>query len=111
MPDSKGKLNEAAANVIMQSGAESDFEFISKRYDEMPASQEKFQATAAYCNYLTKLNDISKIKKGIDKVIAFRNQIPESYRSFTDPVIKEALGYIAEAKGDEIAGYIKSTFK
>ncbi len=57
------------------------------------------------------MNDTAKIKKGIDEVVAFRNMIPENYRGFTDPVIKEALEKLAKTKGSEIEQYINNAIK
>src|SRR5207244_6111012 len=104
-------LGEIADCVIMNNGSEADFDFIEKRYEEIPPGQEKFEATVAFCGYLTKVNDAAKLKKGIDKVVAFRNMIPENYRGFTDPIIKGALEKLAKTKGDEIAQYIGNTLK
>jgi hypothetical protein len=57
------------------------------------------------------LNDVSKIKKGIDDVIHFRSMIPEQYRTYTDGAFKKGLDKLAASKGGEIDGYIKSVFK
>lgn len=110
-PDAKGKLDEAIAAVIMQHGTEADFDFLQKRYTDMPVSQAKMGATMAFCDYLSKLSDIEKVKSGVDKVISFRNEIPEAYRNFTDPAIKAALEIISNAKGAEMEAYIKNALK
>lgn len=110
-PGAKGKLDEAVAAVIMQNGTEADFDFLEKRYADMPLSQQKISATIAFCDYLSKLSDGQKIKSGIDKVVAFRNQIPEAYRNFTDPPIKGALENLGKSKGEEIQTYINNAFK
>ncbi|HEY6977564.1 MAG TPA: M1 family metallopeptidase [Chitinophagaceae bacterium] len=106
--DAKGKLGEVVAGIMMKSGSEADFDFIEKRYDEIHELQEKFDATAAFCNYLTRVNDPAKLKKGIDKVVEFRNMIPETYRQLTDPIIKEALERVAKNKGSEIEQYVRN---
>jgi aminopeptidase N len=109
--DAKGKLGAVVAGVIMQNATEEDFDFILKQYEEMPPGQEKFEGTAMFCEFLSKLSDTDKIKRGIDKVMAFRNMIPENYRGFTDPVIKRGLDKIADTKGSEIAQYINNAWK
>ena len=58
-----------------------------------------------------KLNDVAKIKKGVDYIIKFRGFIPEQYRAFTDPAFKAGLDKISKAKPGEVADYIKSVFK
>lgn len=111
MVNTKGMLADASAAIIMQRGEPADADFIFDHYNEMPVSQEKFQATPAFCAYLAKLSDMSKIKEGITSVVEFRNKIPENYRTFVDPVMKNALDNISEAKGDEIKKYIDSLWK
>ena len=90
---------------------EADFDFISKIYNDAPLSQEKIGTTSTYAKYLAKLNDLVKIKKGIDDVVKFRNQIPEQFRSFVDDAFKKSLSIISKAKGSEIEDYIKNAFK
>jgi aminopeptidase N len=109
--DAKGKLGEVIAGMMMSKGSEADFDFIENRYEEITDPQDKFDATEAFCRYLTKVNDPAKLKKGIDKVVAFRNMIPESIRGFTDPIIKEALENVAKTKGSEIEQYVGHVLK
>jgi len=109
--DARGKLGEVVAGVIMVNGTENDFDFILKQYQQTPPGQQKFEATAAFCEYLTKINDVDKIKRGIDEIVAFKNMIPETYRSFTDQIINSALQKVASAKGSEVKAYIDNAEK
>jgi aminopeptidase N len=110
--DAKGKLEDVISNVIADNGSESDFDFIAGNYEDEPVSREKMQtATPTFCNYLSKLNDINKIKKGVDLVIAFKNEMPSTYKNFTDPVFKTCLTKISNAKGGEVADYINNALK
>ncbi len=106
--DAKGDLGEVVDGIIMENGAEADFDFIATRFENGPLTQAKFEALDVFCNYLSKLNNLGNVKKGIDAVVKFRNAIPENYRSFTDPAIKDALSKVSKAKGKEIADYITS---
>jgi aminopeptidase N len=106
--DAKGALGTVVNDILISKGTEADFDFISTRYNDAPLSQEKVEMTGSYASFLAKLNDISKIKSGIDNIMKFRNLVPEQFRSFVDPSIKTALGKISKAKGTEIEGYIKS---
>ncbi len=106
--DAKGDLGEVVDGIIMGNGAETDFDFITDRFNNAPLGQAKFEALDVFCNYLAKLKNMDNVKKGIDGVIKFRNAIPENFRSFTDPAIKDALSKVSKAKGVEIADYIKS---
>ena len=109
--DAKGDLGSIVNKAIISNGTESDFDLISKNYQETPPSQEKIASTTDFSSYLEKLNDNIKIKKGIDDIMIFRNQIPEQYRNFTDPSFKIAFDKLSKAKGAEIAAYINSVFK
>lgn len=109
--DVKGAFGDEVNKIILTQGTEADFDFISNRYAEAPLSQEKISMTDKFAVYLAKLNDMIKIKAGIDKVLEFRNSIPAQYLSFIDPSISKALGKISKAKGEEIEKYIESRLK
>ncbi len=109
--DAKGTLDQVATRIIISSGNEADYDMIVNKYDALPLSQTKLNITPAFCTYLSKLNDTEKIKAGIDKVVAFRNGIPEQYRSFTDPAIKGGLQKLAAAKGGDVQAYVDNALK
>ena len=75
------------------------------------ATQEKVQMTEKFGGYLAKINDIAKIKTGIDYMMDFRNLIPEQFRSFVDPTYKKTFDKIIKAKGAAVETYINSVFK
>ena len=62
-------------------------------------------------DFLVKINDIGKIKKGIDYIIEVKNQIPAQYRTYTDAGFKKNLDKISKAKGKEIEDYITEVIK
>ena len=109
--DAKGALGEAVSSAIIANGTEADFDFISGSYAEAPVGQAKLEMTDLFTDYLAKLNDVSKIKKGIDQIIEFRSLIPQQYKSITDPAFKAGLDKVSKAKGGEIATYITTVFK
>ena len=109
--DAKGDLEDAISGIVMMHGSEEDYDVIFKNYSDMPPGQSKLTATPQFCVYLSKLNDAQKINNGIDKVIAFRNAIPQAYRGFTDPVINGGLQQIATAKGGDVQAYIQTQMK
>jgi aminopeptidase N len=109
--DAKGALGEVVNSVLISMGTEADFEFVSKLYNDAPLSQEKVAATAKFASYLAKLNDLAKVKKGIDNIVSFRNAIPEQFRSFVDASFKKSLAVVSAAKGSEIETYITNAFK
>ena len=109
--DAKGALENVVSDLLMANGTETDFEFIRTAYADAPPSFEKVTMTSKFADYLARINDVVKIKQGIDAIIAFRNLIPEAYRSGVDPSFKGALDKISKAKGSEVAGYVDSVFK
>lgn len=109
--DAKGKLGEEVLKIIFAKGTEADFEIVSNKYKKAPLSQEKITMTDKYADYLSKLNDVTKIKSGIDDIVAFRSSVPEMYRGFLDGPIKKSLDKISKAKGKEIEEYVNSLFK
>ena len=106
--DAKGDLGEAVDALIMNYGTEADFDFIANRFDKAPLSQGKFESLMGFCDYIAKMKNITHVKKGVDMVIKFRNAIPESFRNFTDPMIKMGLDKVAKAKGKEVEDYINA---
>jgi aminopeptidase N len=109
--DAKGRLGDVVNDVVMSEGTEADFDFIYNRYNEMGLSQEKVTGTETFAAYLQKVQNVASVKKGIDAMIAFRNLVPEQFRSFVDPTIKGGLDKLAKAKGTEIEEYIKKGWK
>ncbi len=109
--DAKGDLGAIVNEVIIKEGTEADFDFIAKRFDEMPLSQEKLQAVNTFAGYLEKVQNMANVKKGIDAILKFRNAVPEQFRSFVDPMITGALNKVGKAKGKEIEDYISKGMK
>jgi aminopeptidase N len=109
--DAKGTLGAVINNILIIKGTESDFEFIAASYDKAAPSFDKLKLSGQFAGYLAKINDIAKIKTGIDYIMRFRNLIPAPYRPQADPSFKSALGKISKAKGKEIEDYIDSVFK
>ena len=109
--DAKGDLGDVVNEIIIKDGTEADFDFIAKRFDEMPLSQEKLQAVSTFASYLEKVQNIANVKKGIDAITKFRNAVPEQFRGFVDPMIKGALTKLGKAKGKEIDDYITNGLK
>ena len=109
--DAKGDLGDIVNEIIMNQGTEADFDLVANRYDKMPLSQEKVSGSATFAAYLEKVQNIANVKKGIDLIIKFRNQVPEQFRGFVDPTIKGGLTKLSKAKGKEIEDYIADKLK
>ena len=109
--DAKGALGEVISTTLIANGTEADFDLIADRYNSAAPGQEKLETTEAFSQYLLKVNDVAKVKKGIDYIMKFRSFIPEQYKSFTDPAFKDGLDKLSKAKPGEVADYIKQVFK
>ena len=109
--DARGTLGNEVNRILIANGTEADFDFIGNSYNTAPPSQEKIGMTEKFAVYLLKVNDLSRLKKGIDYIMNFRNLIPEQYRSFVDPSFKVGFDKLSAAKGAEVEAYIKSVFK
>lgn len=112
----KGRLSTAISAVIIANGDESAYEYIMQNFNEMPLSQAKFTAIGSLVEFLSKVKDAAKFKAGVDAIIEFRNAIPSSARSQTDPVINnmflKGLATKKEASGEQaLADYIKEKSK
>ncbi len=109
--DAKGDLGAVVNDIIIKEGTEADFDFIANRFEKMPLSQEKLEATPMFTTYLEKVNNIANVKRGIDLIIKFRLAVPEQYRGFVDPMLKGGLDKLAKSKGKEIENYISNGWK
>jgi aminopeptidase N len=113
--DAKGKLGSVILEVLLSNGSENDYDFISSQFEDAPLSPEKLQLTGAYAEYIGKLKDQQKVKAGVDKIIKFKNSVPEPYRVYTDPSINQALDKLSKEKnvsGDtDLSNYIDSSSK
>lgn len=111
--ENKGRLLMAITNVIIKYGDESAFDFVTGKFDEMPLSQAKFSAINPLVEFLGKVTDLAKFKKGVDMIVKFREEIPQSVRAQTDPFINGvALKGLADKKeaagAKEMAEYVRS---
>jgi aminopeptidase N len=108
----KGALKDAITNTIITNGDESAYDFIMNNFNSMPLSNGKFSSVGPISTFLAKVTDLDKFKKGVDAIVAFRDEIPSSARPQTDPFINGNLKTLAAAKEassqQNFADYIKS---
>ena len=117
--NARGKLGEVVATVIMKNPTEDDFDIILENYKSPITSQDeamaKIRGTATFADYLSKLKNDENVRKGVDQIMAFRNQIPPQYRTYVDPGFKKALNKISNAKrlegNTQLADYIDGLLK
>ncbi len=111
--ENKGRLLTAITNVIIKYGDESVFDFVTGNFEDMPLSQAKFAAINPLADFLSKVTDLERFKKGVDIIVKFRDEIPASIRPQTDAYINGmALKGLADKKeaagAKEMADYVRS---
>jgi aminopeptidase N len=96
----KKRLNTAVTKILTKYGDENVFDFVAAKFEALSTqSEEKFYMTMPFASLLIKTTDESKFKKGIDLIVAFRNAIPDGYRTQTDPYFNtQILGTILKKK-------------
>ncbi len=113
--DAKGKLGSVVSAAIISNGTEDDFDAVANFYKDAPPSQEKLQLSNEFADYLIKVKNADKVKKGVNLIMKFRNLIPEQFKNFTDPTFKSAFNKLSKAKRDEgnkeLADYIGGLMK
>jgi aminopeptidase N len=102
-----GALAQLCNETIMKKATEEDFDMVTSNFDQMAFGQEKIGMAGDYADYLEKVNDLNKVKKGIDVIIKMRDKIPSAYRKFIDPMMQNILEPLGKSKGDEIKQYIE----
>ncbi len=110
--DIKGNLGDAVNGVIIASGDESFADKILSEYEKLPLSQAKFTRTQSVGTFLGKMNNMDIVKRGVDAIASFRDDIPEAFRAQTDPALNGWLKTLAKKKKDagltEQANYVLS---
>jgi aminopeptidase N len=106
----KGKLLESVTRVLMLSGDPGVFEQVTRTFDSLPFSQAKFNLVQPMIQMLIKVDNTEQFKKGVDLVVAFRDQIPPDYG--VTPYINNLLNAVAARKDvKEHVDYVKEKIK
>lgn len=113
--DAKGKLGIVVPEIILKNGTENDFDIVNTSYKNYPPNQEKIHQSITYGNYLATLKNEENIKKGVQEIMVFRNQIPQEYQNFTDPSFKSILDKLSKVQRGlgkmQLADYIDLMLK
>jgi aminopeptidase N len=113
--DALGKLGEVVSSIIMKNGSEEDFSFLLDHFSNEPLSEDKIKDAYGFAKFLVTVKNPDNVRKGVDEIMKFRNQIPEQYRGFIDPAFKQVFAKISAAQqqnGDaNLANYINGLLK
>jgi aminopeptidase N len=83
----KGRLNAAINKILIASGDESIFDRIAEQFSSMGLTNDKFMLMQQLGEMTGRMQNRENIKKSIDLITGFRDEIPESVRVQTDPYI------------------------
>jgi aminopeptidase N len=109
----KGALSRAVNNTLYMYADESEFDVLAAKFDDLPFGNNKFSLLQPFANYLKRIKDPEKFRKGIDMIISFRDTIPTQYAQQILPYFNGMiLNGIASAKQSagmtDMAEYVKS---
>ncbi|MEI6948848.1 M1 family metallopeptidase [Paraflavisolibacter sp. H34] len=111
----KGKLAEAVTRTMVAAGDESSAGLILGNFEAMPFGQEKFDALKPLVTFLVKVKSLETFKRGVNDILQFKEQVPETYKEQLAPVLDTLLRNIQKAKdnsGQKDQGdYIEQSLK
>lgn len=89
--DAKGRLKLAVMEVQALTKTDADFDDMTTKFDKSGLSQ-KIREYKAYISFLANVNNTANFKKGIDKVIAFRNVLSAYHPAYKDEINQTLKG-------------------
>jgi aminopeptidase N len=105
----KGALNQAIVSTLCRLGGESNFDFITGKFDAASIG-EKLSMLSNFAGYIGKLQSTGKVNKAVDMIVNFRQSLPGFYH--LQPMLNNVLNGIAQKKQAagmvEQSNYIKS---
>jgi aminopeptidase N len=110
--ENKGRLVVAITNVTIKYGDESSYDFISRKFEEMPLTLNKVTMAGTFSEFLTKVTNAANFKKGVDQLVQTRDAIPAQARPQYNTVFDNFLKTLADKKdaagAKELADYARS---
>jgi aminopeptidase N len=83
----KGKLDNAINSILVTSGKEEVFDKLADKFTDMGLTNEKFMLMQQIGEMTGSMKSNDRIKKSIDMIIAFRDEIPAQVKEQTNPYI------------------------
>jgi aminopeptidase N len=106
----KGKLSNVITQLMIKYGDESAAESILANFEQMPLSQQKFEAIRPLADFLARTKSMETFKRGVDDIVKFNGEVPEQFREqvtpFLEGLLKEVQKTKTEAGQKEMADYI-----
>jgi aminopeptidase N len=109
----KGSLSRAVDNTLYIYASENDFDSLAIKFDKLPFGNNKFNLLQPFANYLKKIKDPDKFRRGIDIIVSFRDTIPAEYRQqivpyFNSMILNGIASSRQKAGMADQAEYVKS---
>jgi hypothetical protein len=109
----KGRLEAAINKILISSGDESIFTQMAGRFTEMGLTNDKFMLMQQLAEMAGGMQNKDNIRKVIDLIVGFRNEIPASVKPQTDPYINgmilQGIMQKLKARGESDLGkYLES---
>lgn len=83
----KGKLDNAINSILVASGKEEVFDKLAEKFTALGLTNEKFMLMQQIGEMTGSMKSNERIKKSIDLIIAFRDEIPTQVKEQTNPYI------------------------
>ncbi len=88
----KGKLGSVVSQILIETGSgEEDFDVIAGNFASLPVSDAKFEALQPFAEYLSKIKNTEKVKKGVDMIVDLRDAVPAQYKAQFTPFINNMV--------------------
>ena len=95
--DARGRLKSELESVEILTKGDNDFDAMTKEFTGKSNLNEKFQYSGTYITYLARVNNTENFKKGVDLVIAFRDQVA-GYGAGIKDYFNKSLGDMRDKK-------------
>jgi len=87
----KADLSQAICNIFAVNGKAEDVDYVMDKYNELSFGDAKFEASQALTYYAIQLTNTEKVKKIVDGLAAFRDNIPAAYKDNLAPYVNNVL--------------------
>ena len=109
----KGELDNAINSILIASGKEEIFDKIAERFSALGLSQEKFTMMQQIAEMTAAMKSNERIKKSIDLIVGFRDEIPSAMKDQIAPYINNMLlqtisNKLKAAGNEEMVKYLES---
>ena len=109
----KGELDNAINTILVASGKEEVFDKLADRFSELGLSNEKFNLMQQIGEMTGGMKSNDRIKKSIDLIVGFRNEIPSNLQDQIAPYINNMIlqsisNKLKSAGNDEMVKYLES---